>query len=454
MSWLDKVNLDFIIYCGGDVSAAFSTETETASTGEEVQVTEFDANSTVAAFKPSWLNATRHMDFNISEFVFKKVKGSLVQRGNPRGTRYNIEIYFTGADHLDVSDSFKDKCAYVDSKTNLAPPWKIKHPYYGVTYVHPVSLTFDNSAHGITKITGEVIETLNDKGKPYPQEDYQNSMPAQVKKLNQKSIDSFTGDVPEMDTDAIQAAKNAVKNTYNAVSAKLNGYQQDVNSYLNKYNEVNNLLNGTIYSSQKIISQMIDLLQTPANFADTVAHRMDMFLVQYELLRRDINRLNSIPAKTAYATKNLFQATAVATVAGLALASTIAALGGGYQYKPNVVNAINVLVGLHNTVLQDLQTLQGINGGLLYAFIPDADVITGLTLLVNNTVSVLFNTLAQAKQQRTKVLDYDSNIIAVAWELYGLLPDDSTITQLKEQNNIGLNEILVLKQGREIVYYV
>ena len=39
-------------------------------------------------------------------------------------------------------------------------------------------------------------------------------------------------------------------------------------------------------------------------------------------------------------------------------------------------------------------------------------------------------------------------------DVYGLLPDDSTIQYFADTNNIGLNEVFQIEKGRKIVYYV
>ena len=76
-SWLDLVKTDYVIKTGD----AFT-------------------------YKPLWLNARKSKKFNISQFEFKGINGSLVKKGNPQARVYDIEIYFQGADHMDQAKLF------------------------------------------------------------------------------------------------------------------------------------------------------------------------------------------------------------------------------------------------------------------------------------------------------------------------------------------------------------
>ncbi len=67
MSWIDKIQDQLIITCGD---------------GKE--------------FRPSWINASKDMNFNVSLFEFPNIKGTLVKRGTPIGKAYNLQIFFQG----------------------------------------------------------------------------------------------------------------------------------------------------------------------------------------------------------------------------------------------------------------------------------------------------------------------------------------------------------------------
>jgi hypothetical protein len=59
-----------------------------------------------------------------------------------------------------------------------------------------------------------------------------------------------------------------------------------------------------------------------------------------------------------------------------------------------------------------------------------------------------------AKQERTYITTEDSDFITLAHKFYGLDFDDNTIDELIENNNLGLNGILNIDKGTEILYYI
>ena len=42
-------------------------------------------------------------DYNVAEFEFPEVSGTLVSRKKPKGSRYDLEIIFQGENNLDLS---------------------------------------------------------------------------------------------------------------------------------------------------------------------------------------------------------------------------------------------------------------------------------------------------------------------------------------------------------------
>ena len=106
-------------------------------------------------FLPDYFIASvnKQVDYNISEFVFKDIDGSLVVRGRPKGTRYNIEFIFKGLNNLDEGKRFQEAAA--DPRA-----WNIRHPMYGAMKVQPIMLHYDDSKLNVTTITAEIIETL------------------------------------------------------------------------------------------------------------------------------------------------------------------------------------------------------------------------------------------------------------------------------------------------------
>jgi hypothetical protein len=80
--------------------------------------------------------------------------------------------------------------------------------------------------------------------------------------------------------------------------------------------------------------------------------------------------------------------------------------------------------------------------------------LIALNSLINFTVSNLFSIALKAKQERSIVLDKDSNWVLLTHRLYGIDKADKNIEELMKSNDVGLNEILQVKKGRRVVYYL
>ncbi len=109
MSWIEKIKNGIIITCGDGVS-----------------------------YQPNWLNATKLLEWNVAMYEFPELDGTLVKKSKKLGTKYNLELFFQGENHLDDSSAF-------EKSANDPKPWKIIHPFYGTLNVQAPSFTVDNT---------------------------------------------------------------------------------------------------------------------------------------------------------------------------------------------------------------------------------------------------------------------------------------------------------------------
>jgi len=440
MSWLDLINTDYTITLGKKSTSDSAPDANGGITRTTQQ----------AQYSVKWLNAAKQSTYNIAEFNFKAVDGTLVKRGTPRGVKYNIEIYFDGADHLDTATKFLADSDYSDDN-GIAPPWEIAHPYYGTLFVQPSSLVFDNSQHNVTKITGEVLETIMDNGRAYAV-----SPPDVIKSqaviTKRQIVDTYSSGVPSMKVSDLQQLANNINNTYNSTSALLNGYQADVNKYAQYFYAANAVLNTAIYDTNDILQQADNLISAPEQFTDTLVRRLNMLSLQLETYAELVAPL-LLSTNPVYSLKKLYENNAAITIAAMCVATTVN-ITTDFNYRPDVLRVIQTIVTNYNAYIENLYALQSANGGFVGAYIPDPTAITSLYTLVNLTTSYLLGVSAGAKQQRTTTLIYDADLLNTVNDIYGLVLDDSTIQTFIANNNIQLSELLILKAGRQIIYYV
>jgi hypothetical protein len=408
MSWLTLIQNDMIIRTGD---------------GEE--------------YRPKWLNASKSVDYNISEFEFPGLQGTLVHREEVKGTRYALEIHFDGEDHLDIATAFE-----VSARDKRA--WTIIHPFYGALIVQPAALNFANEIYNVTKITGTVIETITEDA-PKTSVDPVNKISADKDAVDETFSVAFTNDV-EPTTEDINNLSGTNEDLYNLGSKRVK-LTVDAEEYFNLFNKAEAAIINATAEPLAAIRQMNTALSYPAKFTDSVVNRLTTLIDQFNLLRTSIGTI------TSPSFKKIYENNAAALVSAMTVASSTPQ-AGDYQNRDDVYRSVENILAAYNTYITDLDEMQTDNGAEPDSYIPDADSLIALSDLMNYTLSNLFNIAIDAKQERTLILENDSNAILLTHRFYGLDEVDANLDTFLNNNNIGLNELLMIRKGRKLIYYV
>lgn len=409
MSWVEKINYDLII-----------------TTGDGKK------------YKPLWLNANKGVEYNVSEFDFPNVNGTFVDRKRPRGRKFPLEIYFQGDDNIDQASAFEISAS--DPR-----PWIIAHPYYGNLTVQPISLNFDNSLHNVTKITGTVAETITEnypKGSISPSD----KIAADKETLDTTFSVSFANNVQPSTADVNSLTENT-QELYSA-GAKQVKLTDQAAEYFNLFNKANAaILNAT--SEPLIAIQAVkDVINYPSLLQESVQARLDLFVGQLDLLSFEISNLLTPSSKRIYENNAGILISAMLFSASTPLDNT------DYGNRDSVFRVIETLLNAYNSYVEALDSIQTENGGSPESYIPDASSLIALNGLLTFTISNLFNIALNAKQERVIYLEQDSNVILLSHRFYGPSQDDSNIDKFILNNNIGLDELLQIKKGRKLIYYI
>lgn len=409
MSWQERIQTDLTITCGDERKYVI----------------------------PGWMNASRAVEYNISEFEFVGLEGTKVHRGTPKGRRYNLELVFQGETHLELAEAFETSAAYPD-------PWKVEHPYYGSLLVQPVGLVFDDSVYNVTRITGTLIETIDET--PAAITSAEDRIAIEKQSVDELLAENYVAEARPQVKDVNKISTTTTK-LYNEGSKKLK-LTVDSEEYRNAFNAAYNAVNNVISEPLLAMRQLQALINLPVQFADSVRGRISTLFSQFGMLARDVSTISSRPDKF------LYQITVGTLIGGMASASVTNVNTSDYRNRREVLDIADILTGAYSDYLRNLDALQSTNGGDPDSFVPDAQAMIALGKLVSFAVSNLFTIAQGARQERTVYLSEETNIILVAHKYYGLQADDSTIDELIEINEIGLKEILQLRPGRRITYYV
>lgn len=409
MSWLEKIETNLIITTGD---------------GKE--------------YRPKWLNAQKALEYNIAEFEFPNIDGTLVSRGTPKGRRFPIEIYFDGEDHLDIAKAF-------EVSANDQRAWTIAHPFYDQILVHPVTLNVDNTAYNVSKITGTLIETITDdlpKATVLPEDKIEEDKEAADVAL----AEGFVAGNPAPDSSDINDMTANTASLYNEGSAAASN-TLDAEAYFNAFNEANSAILSATSEPLAAIRAMQTVINAPALFEISVQNRLTTLANQFEKLR------DSLETIVDNAGKYLFENNGATLIGAMALAASHPH-EGDFTSRAQVLGVIETITGSYNQFLEDLEGLQTENGGAPDSFIPGQSGMYALGSLVDFTVANLFVIAIGAKQERVIYLEDDSNVVVLTHRFYGLDSEDENIRTFIEQNEIGYNELLQVRKGRRIIYYI
>lgn len=384
-----------------------------------------------------WKNATRTQEYNVAQFEFPGISGSLVKRTQPKGMRYDIEFYFQGEDNLDDAETFR-------ISADDPRPWTLVHPFYGSLYVQPVTLSYDNNVFNVTRVTGSVIETIIDDH-PKTSDDPRDRIEAEKANFDEAVATGFANNVQPEITDINQMITN--NQVAYAVGKKRVKLTVDAEGYFNLFNSANAKVLVATAEPLAAIRELQAVLNAPAMFVDSVRNRLDIFINQFNLLRDTLEGITEPNKKRIYESNQ-------GSVVSSMLYTVSTPQNGDYQNRDDVFLTITDVLGTYNQYIQDLDSLQTENGGEPESFIPDAASMMALNDLLNYTLANLFNIALDSRQERTLILEHDSNPILLAHRFYGPTPDDSALDSFILQNKIGINETLQIRKGRIIKYYV
>jgi hypothetical protein len=386
-------------------------------------------------YTPLWLNATQSVEYNIAEFDFRNVSGSLVKRTQPKGRRFNLEIIFQGETHLETAENFR-------ISSNDSRSWTISHPLYGILIVHPTGLAFDNTKLNTTTVTGTVIETILEDN-PQATTDDKSKITENCENTNAELCDTYAANATPTASD-INSLTNNNQSFYDKAKAWAGDATED---YTTAFNSANSAITDATSDPLDAIQKAQTVINMPAMFATSVETRLSFMKEQFDSLYDTIGNITNKNQKLQ------FENQAGSIISTMCLAS-INPAQGDYTNRNSVLEVAESILEYFDLFILAIDSLQSSNGGNPNSYIPSANAIMQLTNLVNFVFANLFKIALSSKQERQLYLENDSNVILLTHRFYGLDENDDNINFFIDTNNITLQEIHFIKKGRSIIYYV
>jgi hypothetical protein len=406
MSWEDQIKQNFIITCGDG----------------QVYQPLYDDKAIV-----------KDVEYNLSEFNFPNVEGTFVDRRLRKGTRYAMNIIFQGANHLNDAARF-------ERSAKDRRPWVVEHPKYGRLTVQPASLNFEDGSLNYTRITGTLLETIL-RGLPT----VTINPVDQIEELKTLAFNSgallFASEPPIPQNMAV------ANSSFYASGVNSGAPQIQTEAYFNLFNDANSAILNATAQPLAAIRALQAVIVAPAQFSIAVRQRLQILVNQFAGL---INTLGNISSQAG---KLQFETTTGTVLSSMCSAASTP-LPQDYVNMVDVLDVVQIILDTQALFIQSLDTLQTDNGGDTDSYVPGFDFVTDVTDVVNFTISELFEIAIGAQQERSIFCEADTNVILLAHRFYGLDQQDANIQRIIDNNSIGLSEILSVKKGRKILYYV
>ena len=388
-------------------------------------------------YEPQWKDAKVIVGYNVTEFNFPNVKGTYVDKREQIGSKFSLELYFQGDDHLDIMKEF------VRSAEDKRP-WTILHPFYDVLNVQPEGLSIDNSDYNVSKITITATQTI-ERVQPVTTIIPADKIDEDVELINEVIVEQLTS--PDASLLLSQVNDFSVKTT-----PKIEN-DADGQEFINKTSLAKEGIANISTNRVDAIQYVQNLLLAPAKFNQSVKSRLNMISSNFDYLTNQITGTVTAIKNLPNDFKNTFEAFGASLLASLCSIMSLP-LDSDYGTREDVNNSIESLLNMYNSYISSLDSMEIGTGGNPQDYQPNAETIIYLNNLVSFTVSNLFTIAKDAKQERSVILTEDSDFITLAHRFYGLKQTDETIDELILNNNLGLNGILNIKKGTEITYYI
>ena len=385
-----------------------------------------------SVYYPLWRDSVKSTKLNFAKYDFINVKGSFIDRKESESGSFPLNFYFTGEDNLDQAKAFENSAK--DKRL-----WTITHPFYGTLSGHPTNIERNDNSFGNTEINVLFWESIADD---YPEDS--DSIPDEVEdrvvRLNSLGIQNYVSKAQPQTGDI-----NDLKSSIEISAARFEPDKFSFNDYRALKNKALGDLNLLIQETLVAISTAQLVLSEPANFERNIRNKIDSVKAAYDEVKSTINQENR-------QSKYYFESQAATLIANLAK-SSVNPLLDDYILRSDIESVNSELFGLYNDYLATIDANQIPLENINDEYSPDIDLQSSLIDLVTYTSQSLFVLSFDARQERSVILEKDSNLIVLTHRFLGLASDEN-LEIFKRINKIGLSEIYRIKKGRLITYYI
>lgn len=368
-------------------------------------------------FKPLYTESSQDLEFNVSEFNFIELEGTLVTRKKSKSQKIPLNIIFQGNDHINIADKFLQS-----SKDPRY--WTVTHPIIGEIYGHPVSINKVNEDLNTVVFNIDFWETIRPgeilSPKVYPLELIESK---NIELIEFSSLNLISDQKPEL-----KSLVSKVQSKYDVLIDQTN-----VDKYKGLIADALSGIDDLLTEPQKAIRNINNLIQFPAYIEGVIKTRVN-------LIKSILDDILEIFPKNKM-NYSIFGGSVISGMAQIIL-------------KPNESDFITrsqVQEQFSNLSSAYVQYVDEVENG---EFNQDFQEALTLNEIVINTLYYLFDVSFDSKQERFDIVESDTNLILLTHKYMGLDHKDENINIFRELNGIKNKKLFQVKKGTKITYLV
>lgn len=351
-------------------------------------------------------------EFNNSIYDYINKEKSFVDRRNVKSRMIPIVGILQGENHQSETEQFR--ISSLDKNY-----WIVNHPIYGVIYGQPIKVTFKNEDLNTTTIEIEFWETIIDsKGV--------DSVISPREKLNDSysQLTTSASNAYEVeDKKNLQDSLNNVRDNYSSL------YYNNIDEFLDQYQNVSKSIDLVFSYPERYIQDVYSFNNLIKNVKTNIADKISRLQNIFDFTMSNIN--------TSSKFKEISGASTLAT-----MAQSIIDLDTKMLTRLELVQLNKTVVDNYNLYFSQLESSE-----------LDFELQSNLYSMIWTAVYNLFNVTYNARQEREYICKEDTNIILLTYQFMGIVSDEN-LRFFKKINNINTNELLEIKKGRIVKYYV
>lgn len=418
----------------------------------------------------SFENLTRDITHRIGTFEFSGVDGTLHQNKGVSGEIYPLQIYFHGQDYDLISDSFF-------RATKQTGPWELLHPRWGKKRVQLLSVSQrENLKSEGGQATFEVTfqETLE---REFPKTGIapKQKISGLQTDYRDNAINSFGSNVKTENLSDRKALEQSMSDSGYLIKDKFSDVaqsDQDIFSeFLGYANDIINNASSYVDDPLSYASRVVDSILLIANIPGRIsskllgysgmidsiigrAYSLPIIKNRNDIIIRELLGNSSIVSASRSINDNISNSSSLVRNSKGKATATIPAEGYGYSSRADILNSVIYLKDTHDSLINYLdESYRIFNQNLMSenyyqsaeSYISSWDIASitikaGLDVSFSLPVKVSFFT----NRART--------ILDLCYELYQNI-DDDILEYFIKTNGLTGEEIIMVPQGTEIIYY-